>query len=442
MAFRIALLFVLLTACTAKGVEPQTFDPPVRVAVTLPAEPADARRVIGGLSGIDDDGMTLVVNGEERQIAWADVSPSSAFLAVMRARGQPTDADDWITLIVFGRDIGAEQEAARAASRARRLAPDREADIDAALARPLNTLRGFPPAEIVPDTDAALPEVEVLTPPEQELPPKFLPVTPEAAAEAERLAEVEALDASKQLNLRLRQVYTPHFVIYTDWDPIDDAWLTARLEDAYALLAREFHVAEDDTVFVGRMPVYMFHSSKDMIAYAREFDRFEASDTVAGYHTSRPGGLNKLVMSKPSATNQVGLQQARIRWARTLTHEFVHAFLARYRGERHIPRWMNEGLAEMLAENVMQRPNAIETARQFARSNDNLERLFDDSYMPGAELYPVMYTMTAALYHEDPARFVQMVDRIKAGEETEALLQELYGVNYEGLVQAWRNYLR
>lgn len=276
----------------------------------------------------------------------------------------------------------------------------------------------------------------------RQLPPKFLDVTPLEAARGEEVANWEAREAETKLGVRFRTVRTQHFLIFTNWDRVDDPWLEQQLEGAYQLLCREFNVGPEQTVFVGRLPVYMFDHPDQMIAYARDFDRFDASDSVAGYHAKRSGGFNKLVMSKPRATQQVGLHMARRMWARTLTHEFVHAFLARYRGEGTLPRWLDEGLAEMLAESIMIRPHGVETARTIARRGISVAEIFDDGNMPGGHLYPVMMSMANGLYQRDAARFVEMVDRIKSGEPAEAALQELFGVNYQQLEHLWREATR
>jgi hypothetical protein len=435
-------LIVLLTLLVATGsavaesLVGRSFDPPVTVSLTLPDKPPASRRMTVDLVRTTADGLVVRSRQGEQRLTWNEVSPRSAFQAMLRA-APPNDADGWLDLATFGRDIGAEKEAAEATRRAIRADPSVRAKVDRILARPLGTLRGI---EQEAEDDEALPEVEVL-PGGRQLPPKFLPVDRNDAVYAQDVAYTEAQRAGDQLRWNYRVITTPHFHIFTDWDPIDDRWLREQLEGAYSLLAREFHVEEDDTVFVGRLPVYMFDSADMMLRYAREYDGFDASNYVAGYHMKRHGGFNKLVMSKPSATREMGLPMARRVWSRTLTHEFVHAFLARYRGEGHLPRWLDEGLAEMLAESVMERPGTMELVRHIARTNEDLSHLFDDAQMPTGRYYPVMMSLAQALYRQDPPRFVHMVDRIKSGEPAEIVMFELFGVDNRGLVAAWRRHV-
>ena len=433
MPFRLIAFLLALLAPAAAAVEPREVEPPVTVSVF-----GDQGRVLGDLTTIREDGLTLDVNGTPTDFAWADLTPGSAFVAVLRA-GEPDTAAGWIELVELGRDLGSADQAAHAGRRALQLDPSLRPLVDVALARPLGTLRELPTIETPEPEPAAKVELPASAD-AGDLPPKFPPVSEEEALQAEQRARDEASRAVEQFGGHLRLVETEHFLIFTDWEPVDDAFLIEQLEGAYALLSREFHVGAEDTVFVGRLPVYMFSSASMMQRYAREFDQYDAGNNVAGYHASRPGGLNKLVMSKPRSTALMGLPAARRQWARTLTHEFVHAFLARYRGGRHLPRWLDEGLAEMLAESVMPAPGYADLVRQVARSGQSITSVFDDRVMPPAEMYPVMLSMTSALYRENPASFVAMVDRIKAGADAEEALREHFGVGYGGLEQAWRNH--
>jgi hypothetical protein len=428
---------VLLTG-RASGV-PVEVDPPVTVALTIVAEPRN-ERVTGDLVVYDEAGLTIVVRGERQRFTWSELTPTSSFTARHRLV-DPDDPQEWIDLARFGRLVGAERQSEYAIRKALSLDAVLEAEAEAIREMPLGELRRPGLAtqgrtKIEPEADPVPAAVD------PDLPPRFAAVDPLVGEQAEREAVTRGDTELAQVGVRMRIVKTPHFLIFTDWDPVDDAWLARQLEGAFQMLCREFHVTQDQDVFVGRLPVYMFNTHAGMLRYAIEIDGFETDQVgVAGYYASNNRGIGKLVMSKPRATDAIGLDLARRAWARTLTHEFVHAFLARYRGNRFLPRWLNEGLAEMLAETIHPRPGALRTARRVAAEGESIAFIFDDANMPGAEMYPVMMTLTNALYREDPAKFVSMVDRIKAGEETEALLKELYDVDYPGLERAWRAYM-
>ena len=446
----LSVLTVLLSAASLAAA-PVTVEPPVTVAVTVVEEPRN-RRVVGEMAAYDEVGVTVVVNGERRRFAWADLTPASSFTARHRTVDE-ADPRAWLDLARFGRLVGAERQSEYAIKKALLLDRSLEAEAEAVREVPLGELRQAGVSETgateIDPTDEAEAEIDAIDlpagwrPPASDpaLPPKFADVNQGFAQQAERAAMRWADEDLRRSGIRMRLVETPHFLIFTDWDPVDDRWLAEQLEGAYALLSREFNVGGDQTVFVGRLPVYMFHSQEAMLHHARASDGFDGGDGVAAYYTQMSNGLGKLTMSKPRATQEMGLDEARRMWSRTLVHEFVHAFLSRYRGNGALPRWLNEGLAEMLAETIHPRPMAFEHAKHVAQSGEPLADLFDDARYPGAIYYPVMMSMAHCLYHQDPATFVRMVDRIKAGQPAEEALRQFYGVDYAGLEAAWRDFM-
>ncbi len=116
--------------------------------------------------------------------------------------------------------------------------------------------------------------------------------------------------------------------------------------------------------------------------------------------------------------------------------------MSRYRSNRRIPRWLNEGLAEVIAYNQFPRLGAHAFARDRANQNFDFESLFDDNKMPGGEMYPVMQTMVEALIGENRKAFLQMFDDIKDGVEPEEALKKNYKAGYKDWEPAWRKYAK
>lgn len=452
------LLATSALASLGAGAPPHpTTQPPERVIVEKPVtvrltrlDDRPGRGTIGELTEYDDAGVTLSVRGERVEFRWVDLTPHSAFTARYRLIDQ-TSATDWVELAEFAWKLGAEEEAKRAMRAAVRLEPSLQREVDRIRAAPPGEIRGpFQNGDNEkPEEGQAEDGVfgggegrEILASASGsglDLAPQFEAVSPEQAAAAVRAADEEAAQALRKLSIKARRLETDHFIIYTDWDAVDDAFLTGALEEAYRLVAGEFGISTYANIFVGKLPVYMFEEHETFMRYAREQDGHrQFQHTVAGYYTGRSDGMGKLVMSKPRQTELYGLETARQMWRRNLTHEFSHAFMARYRSNAFVPRWLNEGLAEVISEKVHPRPGALATARRIARGERSIQSVFDDGEISGPEMYPVMMTLVQALAEEDPQRFRQLVDRIKAGENAQKLLRELYNVDYPGLEAAWR----
>lgn len=275
-----------------------------------------------------------------------------------------------------------------------------------------------------------------------EKPKKYLPTTPEQNARAIDRYRATAREVESRLSVKFTEVQTDHFIIFTDWDPREFNFLKSNCESAYAAVSRQFEIPVKENVFVGKLPVFMFASQDDFVNYAKEFDNLTAGPTMTGYYAAHGDGTGRMAMWKPDVAKHGTLKRAELAWGYTLTHEFTHAFLDRYRSPRMIPRWINEGLAELIAQTQFKRPEKRTAMKEMARRDDTFEELFDDSVMPTFEYYPVMQGWVETLIAMDRKRFIAMIDGIKSGQSPEEALKEQFALDYPGLVREWRVYAR
>jgi hypothetical protein len=276
-------------------------------------------------------------------------------------------------------------------------------------------------------------------------PPKYQPSTPEADAAAIEHARKSSADVQAELHIKLTEVQTPHFIVFTDWDPREAGFLKTNLEGAYAAVSRQFDIPVKENVFVGKLPVFMFARQPDFEKYAEKFDELPPNDALQGYYAGNGKGTGHMAMWKPIAVGGPAQRSAAERhWAYTLTHEFTHAFVDRYRNSRPIPRWLNEGVAEVIAQGQFPDTNRRIYARNMAvdrQKFEDYEFLFDDEQMPGGEWYPVMQTMAETLIKTDRQHFLELFDAIKDGEKPEKALKRIYGWDYPDLIREWRAYV-
>jgi hypothetical protein len=240
----------------------------------------------------------------------------------------------------------------------------------------------------------------------------------------------------------LTEIQTPHFLIFTDWDPREYEFLKTYVEAAYAAVSRQFDIPVKENVFVGKLPVYMLNRQQDFLNFARQIDQFPANDQVAGYYWGRTDGIGHLVMWKPDlkmAGNNVHV--AEVQWAYVLTHEFTHAFVARYRTNAPIVTWLNEGVAEVIASSQFPRRDAQEFAARMARQHASIASIFTESH-PSGEWYPVMRTLVETLIARDRKAFLAMFDDLKEGMPIEEALQKHYHWTLPMLEAAWRQYVK
>jgi hypothetical protein len=261
-------------------------------------------------------------------------------------------------------------------------------------------------------------------------------------AKAIAAAQKVAKDVEKKMELNLGEIQTRHFIIFTDWDKKEYDFLKKNCEKAYSAVSRQFNIPVSENVFVGKLPVFMFAKQTDFQKYAAMIDDFPAPRAVLGYFSPHDDGTGHMAMWKPDINRYPDVQEAEKKWAYVLTHEFTHAFMSRYRTNRDIPRWINEGLAEVIAHEEYPSPESHDYARRLSQIPFEFENLFDDTMMPGGIMYPVMMTMVEALIHENRRAFIHMIDDLKDGVEPEAALKKNFHAGYKDWEPAWRKYAK
>jgi hypothetical protein len=406
------------------------------VEVYLPGE-RRLERVAGTLSAHDAAGATIETqDAGARTLRWDEMTPPSAF--ALRARLIDRDsASAWMDLGAWGWNLGLETQARAAFAQAVRR--------NESLAPRVREITATPP----PQPERRRPAPERTARQAQRGPVEQAPVIAQpTAADIERAytnARDRASTIEQSMEIKLREIESDRFRIFTDWNPADDEWVKQTCEDAYRAVAREFRVDVDSNIFVGKLPVYLFERQTDFMTFATSIDEFHVSQFVLGYYVHRTDGAGHLALWKPRTQmfgQSFSMDQARRQWARTLTHEFTHAFVARYKGNGHVPIWLNEGIAEVVSERMFPTPNYFRPVRELVASGYELSRLFEpEPAISGAD-YPVMMSLVQLLSAERPDAFMRLFEDLKADKPVEAALRTHYNVGFDGLEVAWREYAR
>jgi hypothetical protein len=405
----------------------------------------------------DTQTVTIQSGSQQKALHWGDLTPSSAFALRSRLIDK-TSAHDWLVLGKFGWQIGATQQARLALGRAGQIDKTLKPDADAVLATAPGT--GIQPTE----SDSTPPQNELIVPagsttqpstarpqafgmlprPADDRPAKptevFQKSTPAQNEMAIAVAKFQAAGVAQKLGVNFQTLETQHFLIFTDWDTREYGFLKTNFEGAYDTVSRQFEIPSSDNVFVGKLPVYMFAQFKDYASFTDSlgFLKQPTPRTLRGYYEGAANGSGRMVMYKPADDNRT---QAEYEWAHCLVHEFTHAFIARYRTNARIPRWLDEGIAEVIAAKNFPFPGTNPYAIRMAHQHANADPIFIDDQMPGGEWYPVMQTMVEMLLSRNHAALKQMVDDIKDGTDGEAALKKDYGIDYHQLVNQWRQAL-
>jgi hypothetical protein len=285
---------------------------------------------------------------------------------------------------------------------------------------------------ITPDMRTG-PEIKHFTPPTRK-------ESDDAIAEYKRTGAVVA----EKLKLKLDTIETPHFLVFTNWDPREYGFLKENVELAYNCVSKQFELPVAQNVFLGKLPIYMFADRKEFEQFSKEIDGFDSSK-LGGYYSGNSLGIGHMAMWKPDIKSAGGDRHlAEWRWGYVLVHEFTHAFIARYRTSAFIPRWLNEGIAEVVANRQFPRAGAYHLAKLAAGKGSLMLDMLDIKEMSAftAAQYPIAQTTVETLIAGGPKIFLKYFNDVKEGISADEALQREYKVDRKGLESAWKKYVK
>lgn len=412
---------------------------------TIPLTMMTGAEITGRLVTFTDELVVLEVDGFPCAIGFDQVVPDSAYQTIFRLRARQRGGSDRLTAAdhyAIGLFALRRDRYALAKHRfidARRLDPSYRSRGDAALQAHRRSRRAAA-AGLVQKVDDDDPGTSAGSP------TSGLAFTvPDAAPVDGESNREEIIAGYKAVGEQIRQrigkdlvlLETPRFLIWTDWAAAEHDALRTWCEEMYEVVSRQLGMPPQVNVFAGKCPVFCMRSKKRFRKIARLLDNYDGTNAL-GYTSSNSNGHTHVVVCR-----QGGSPVGRDAFAATLVHEATHAFLHRYRSGRRLPAWLNEGLANYVAEAVLgDRCSNAETAAAAARAvivgNYPLDPIFSEKGPLAARYYPVAHSVVSFLIKLDPAAFTRLIDGIKQGTPTEKALEQCYNLNLKTLETEWR----
>ena len=220
---------------------------------------------------------------------------------------------------------------------------------------------------------------------------------------------------------------SPYFLVASDLSRAETGRWTRVLDRMYLRLCDTFAVERGRNVFRGRGLVYLFRDRDDYV-------RFHAI-TKNGYDARPSGGL---CQSRGDGRVEISVYRHRSDelMSHVLVHEAVHGFLHRYRSFPFVVSWVNEGLAEFVAADLV---GLYEPREKLAQVRVLLARrggtwgLLGDGPIKGWQ-YPVAQALCDFMIAQNRGRYRDFVNAIKGGKDWRQALQDDYGVDADRLL--------
>jgi hypothetical protein len=231
----------------------------------------------------------------------------------------------------------------------------------------------------------------------------------------------------------MRLYETKYFLFYTDIPAQQVEFFVGCLDEMYDKLCGMFGVTGGKNIWWGKAVVVAFLNESSYHAFEQTFMRNPNSQGSAGLHHGFSNGRVVIAIFRGDNPHD---------FAHTLVHETTHGFIHRQKSNVHIVSWVNEGVAEWVAHQVVPQCRQIplkEAAAlmQLKQTGSLGGNFFAENKNIDAWQYGVAYQVTKLMIGVAPMRYGLFIDGIKEGKSVEESLKETYGWTFAKLAQVY-----
>lgn len=413
--FAVVFLAVLICVFPARA---QRTELPEPVGVLV--ETTDSRRIGGHVHAYDSRGLEIHdLNGDAHTVAWADIPPAKAY-AVYEKLIDRKSAESWHRLSqMMANQSGGGRLAKRALTKAVRLDPHIQAKMARATDKPT------PEAKSADDQSQG-PKVE------GKVDAKYWgALTDEQMTEAVEGHKAFARRTEKELNIRLQGFETKYFLFVTDLPPAEaDKWAKL-LDKMYNKLCDMFDVDRGTNIWRGKCLVFTF-------ADAENYRRFQRT-----MHKTDPGWSMGMCHNFGDGAVHIAFYRANdeMAFAKVLVHEATHGFLHRYRTPKHIVSWANEGLAEVVSEQLVPDSRSVAGREKQAIAQMREKQSVGADFFADKQIEPWQYgvasLLTKFMISQNRKGYIAFVNAIKDGAEVDDAFTDAYGAGRERVLHVF-----
>jgi hypothetical protein len=226
---------------------------------------------------------------------------------------------------------------------------------------------------------------------------------------------------------------TQFFIFYTDMPSGQVAAYIANLDAMYQQLCTLFGLPKDTNIWVGKCPIFAFLRRESFLQFEAAAMGNLESPEVAGLN--HQDGRGRVITICARGDDPVF-------FAVVLVHETAHGFVHRMRSSGRLPPWMDEGLADWIAQVVVPQSDHVanrlaEAVPQIRASGSLGGDFLDDKGRIERWQYGVAASLTQFLLITDANAYRAMITGIKEGHTWREALELTYGVTPEELVAAY-----
>lgn len=239
-------------------------------------------------------------------------------------------------------------------------------------------------------------------------------------------------------HVRFRLIDTQFFTVFTDISPVLVNGYIENLDAMYRELCAAFGVSVQKNVWCGKCVVVIFQKRTDYMLYEAKLMGVKNPELLAG-----SAGLCHM-FGNGEVKFAGFLGDTGQSFGSTLIHETTHGFIHRYLSSAFVDSWLNEGMADWVADAIMQDDKVAKRQKRSAKVvvaaggwGDFLqaEQISFQHYGTASTMVDIL------LSRNKNGEFRQFIRQIKEGIPAEEALKDTYELTYQDLATLYANWI-
>ncbi len=204
------------------------------------------------------------------------------------------------------------------------------------------------------------------------------------------------------------------------------------LDRMHDMMCNMYGIKKGTPVWLGKCLVLAFIEKSQFQETQRTFFR-AAPENAYGVCNQLPTGRVVMCCYRGNDPNDFG---------EMLVHETSHGFNFRYRTQRHLPSWVDEGMAEWIGSTLVPTSNAVRRKEQASlrtmQATHSMQGVLDaDPIIEIPNSYGMASSLTTFLVRADQKKYVAFINGIKEGKSWQDSLKDAYHGSVEQMVSGY-----
>lgn len=239
-------------------------------------------------------------------------------------------------------------------------------------------------------------------------------------------------------HVRFRLIDTQFFTVFTDITPDQVNGYLENLDAMYGELCGAFGVSVQKNVWCGKCVVVIFQNRTDYMLYEAQVMGVKNPAILTG----SAGLCHMFGNGEVKFAGFLGDNGGY--FGNTLIHETTHGFIHRYLSSAFVDSWLNEGMAEWVADAIMKNDKIARRQKQSAQvvmAAGGWGDFLQAGQISGQHYGTASTLVDILLDRNKDGQFRQFIREIKEGKPIEFSLKDTFGLTFKDLEKLYVDWI-